>query len=115
MSTRTVLDGPDRNLTTAAAAASLGQAGSYKVYSIIMSNGHASSDQYVQVFDAAALPANTAVPIAFQLVPAGTSVGLSWESGRVFGLGVFVCNSSTALTKTIGTTDCLFDINYRVY
>jgi len=47
------------------------------------------------------------------LAPAGFQFGLSWLAGRLFANGITVCNSSTAVTKTIGSADCLFDITYR--
>jgi hypothetical protein len=47
------------------------------------------------------------------LAPAGYQFALSWTAGRLFANGITVCNSSTAVTKTIGSANCLFDITYR--
>jgi Na+-transporting NADH:ubiquinone oxidoreductase subunit NqrA len=74
---------------------------------------NSATDQFVQVHDTAALPADGAVPIATVLAPAGFQFGLSWAAGRLFANGIVVCNSSTAVTKTIGSANCLFDITYR--
>jgi hypothetical protein len=71
------------------------------------------SDQYIQIHDAAALPADGAVPIAVLAAPSGYQFSISWTTGRLFANGIVVCNSSTAATKTIGSADCLFDIVYR--
>jgi len=67
------------------------------------------------VFDAAAVPADgTVQPVAVLLAPAGYQFSFNWPGGRPFTSGVAVCNSSTSgVTKTIGSADCLFDINYR--
>lgn len=74
-----------------------------------------ASDQWIMVFDAAAVPANgTVYPLATILAPAGYQFSFNWPGGRPFTSGVAVCNSTTApTTKTIGSSDCLFDINYR--
>ena len=32
--------------------------------------------------------------------------------GRVFHQGLVLCNSSTDTTKTIGSADCFFDVQY---
>jgi hypothetical protein len=72
-----------------------------------------TSDQYIHVYDAAALPANGAVPLVSIVAPAGYQFAISWTMGRLFANGIVVCNSSTATTKTIGSADCLFDITYR--
>jgi hypothetical protein len=44
---------------------------------------------------------------------AGLPFSFSWEGGRLFANGIAVCNSTTPASKTIGSADCLFDINYR--
>lgn len=78
-----------------------------------------ASDQYIMVFDAAAVPSNgTVTPVAVLLAPAGYQFSFNWPDGRLFANGVVVANSSTVtsggnLTLTIGSADCLFDINYR--
>lgn len=79
----------------------------------IVGYNNSASDQYIQVHDTAALPANGAVPVAVLLAPAGYQFAFTWTAGRLFANGITVCNSSTAATKTIGSADCLFDINYR--
>lgn len=79
----------------------------------IVGYNNKGSDQYIQVHDAAALPADGAVPIAVIVATAGYQFAISWTTGRLFANGIVVCNSSTATTKTIGSADCLFDIVYR--
>jgi hypothetical protein len=71
-----------------------------------------ASDQYVQVHDAQTLPGDGAVPVAVFLVSAGTDKELLWIPGRTFLYGCFLCNSSTVATKTIGSADCFFDVQY---
>ena len=72
-----------------------------------------ASAQFIQVFDANAVPADTAVPVTILSVPATAnfSVDYGWR-GRVFRAGIVVCNSSTGPTKTIGSADCWFDVQY---
>lgn len=83
------------------------------LYQIYGYNSKAFS-QYLQVHDAAALPADTAVPSILIKVAAESnfSVDLN-ETGEYFGEGIVVCNSSTGATKTIGAADCWFRVAYR--
>lgn len=108
----------NKSSSTIAAAASLvvtpssTSAQHLRCFDIVGYNGSAS-DQYIQVFDAAALPANNTVPLAVLSAAAGYQFAFSWTTGRLFTNGIVVCNSSTATTKTLGSANCLFDINYR--
>ena len=86
--------------------------GFLRVYGITVYNSSASS-QYILLFDASSLPVDTAVPrMAFPI--AGTSnLGLYYgEMGRLFQRGLVLCNSSTDTTKTIGSANCFFDVEY---
>lgn len=65
--------------------------------------------QFIQVHNAAALPADTAVPIYTFAVPTVSNFSLSIPvSGAPFTVGIVVCNSSTGPTKTIGAANCWF-------
>jgi hypothetical protein len=68
--------------------------------------------QFIQVFDLAALPADTAVPLLSFPVAATSIVGAQWIPPRAFRNGLVLCNSSTQHTKTIGSADCIFDVQY---
>lgn len=72
-----------------------------------------ATDQYILVFDLDAVPANGAVTPLILTAFAGLPFAFVWEGGRLFANGITVCNSTTAATKTIGSADCTFDINYR--
>jgi hypothetical protein len=72
-----------------------------------------ATSQFVLVFDAQTLPADGAVPVFVLTVPATSNFSASWERfGRSFDRGCFLCNSSTAATKTIGSADTWFDVQY---
>jgi hypothetical protein len=68
--------------------------------------------QFVQVFDAATVPADGAVPILAKSCPASDAVAFSWLPGRTFLVGIILCNSTTQGTKTIGAVNSLFDAQF---
>jgi len=64
--------------------------------------------QFIQLHNAAALPANGAIPLVVMAVPATSNFEIPLPVPLVFATGIVVCNSSTAPTKTIGGADCFF-------
>jgi hypothetical protein len=72
-----------------------------------------ASAQFVQVHDAAAVPAEGAVPMIIIPVPSKKTV--AFDAG-IFGLpmtsGIVLCNSSTGATKTLGAANCIFTVKY---
>jgi|SRR5690348_14093561 len=95
-------------------SASLVIPGHIVVYGFTAFSTNAGS-QFVLMFDASAVPADTAVPILALDVAAATLRGVSWSPpGRQFLQGFVLCTSSTAATKTIGSADTFFDVQYDV-
>lgn len=71
------------------------------------------SAQFIQLFDAATLPADATVPTLSFPVDALKSLPVAYVSPRGFRNGIVICNSSTQHTKTLGATaDCIFDVQY---
>ena len=70
--------------------------------------------QNIQLFDDGyGTPADGSVPSANFPVGAKTSIDVYYgEAGRLCKGGVTLANSSTDTTKTLGASDCLFDIQY---
>ena len=84
--------------------------------SLIHVSGYNSkaSVQFIQIHDAAALPADTAIPIAVITAAATSNFAFPpWLAKYPFQLGIVLCNSSTGPTKTIGSADCWFNALYE--
>ena len=72
-----------------------------------------SSGQYIQLHNTTSNPADTAVPVCIWYVNAGATLTVDFGIyGRRNSTGITLCNSSTAATKTIGSADCYFDVQY---
>ena len=71
-----------------------------------------ASPQFLQIFDMTSLPADGAIPDCVIRIPASTTLPFQWVPWRVFRVGCVICNSSTEATKTIGSADCYFDVQY---
>jgi len=95
----------------AAAASAIVKAGPGAVFGWNVTNGNAAA-RWLQFFDSATVPADTAVPLFSIPLAIGGSSNISLIRPRVFLKGIVVCNSSTAATKTLGAADSLFDIQY---
>lgn len=104
---------PPENFATGALANSVFVPGNILVFGFYVYNTKASA-QFLCVFDAQAVPADTAVPLFSKEIPAHSGVGFSYgDNGRRFKSGLVITNSSTDATKTIGSADCFFDVQYR--
>lgn len=65
--------------------------------------------QFLQVFDSAAAVANGQAPIMVIAIAAQDNFFVSVPSKYKFLNGIYVCNSSTGPTKTIGAADCFIN------
>ena len=95
-----------------AVAASFVQTGLLRVYGWTVYSSLAAS-QWILMFDASSIPADSAVPIIAFPVSLQSQVSVYYgPMGRVFRRGIVLCNSTTDTTKTIGAANCLFDVQY---
>jgi len=87
--------------------------GYLRVYGFSVFNSNVAS-QYILMFDASNLPADTAVPLMAFPIATASNIGLYFgPMGRIFQRGLILCASSTSTTKTINATaDCFFDVEY---
>ena len=100
---------PPRVVSQAALANSVqASASGCLVFGLSGYNSKASA-QFIQLHDASTTPADTAVPVFNMTVPSLSNFSVDFGlAGMPFVNGVYVCNSSTAPTKTIGSADCQF-------
>jgi len=102
----------DYSDSAAYVASQIAKAAPGTVFRISGYNSKASA-QFVQLHNAATLPADTAVPKIVFAVAATSNFDYNFgEKGRWCGTGIIVCNSSTGPAKTIGAADCWFNIEY---
>lgn len=99
--------------STSYVASQIAKASAGTVYNITGYNSKTSA-QFIQLHDSATLPANAAVPKVVLSVPASSNFFYDFnEIGRFCEKGIVVCNSSTCATKTLGSADCWFNIQYK--
>lgn len=100
------------NSTTAFTAQLLVKSTAGKLYTMTGFNSK-ESPQYIQIHDSASLPNDGNIPKITFIVPAQANFSLDLgQYGRHFENGIYVCNSSTGATKTLGAADCWFDAQY---
>lgn len=103
---------PSNSTATGYVASQIVKAGAGVLFGLAGYNSKASA-QFIQLHDSATLPADTGVPKITFTVPAASNFSLDFgRLGRNFTTGIVVCNSSTGPTKTIGSADCWFDVQY---
>lgn len=106
-------EGLPRSAANPALAASwIPMEGAGRFIGVLVSSTKAGA-QFFQLFDSGTLPANGTVPIASVDIASTSSKGLFYgEMGRWMDRGIVLANSSTMGSLTIGSADCIFDVQY---
>lgn len=83
-----------------------------RLFSISGYNSKGSA-QFIQVLNAATLPADTTIPIAVMTVPTLSNFSMDFGPlGIPLSTGIVLSNSSTGPTKTIGSADVFFTASF---
>jgi len=99
--------------STALAASLVVRASAGRLLTAAVYNGNVGT-QYIQIHNAASLPANGAVPLFTFTLTTGAVQVLNFDlTGLPCSTGIVLCNSSTAATKTIGANDTWFTATHK--
>lgn len=82
-----------------------------KLYSLHVHNNRGSA-QFIHVYNATTTPV-AQNPVVVLSLAAGAYAHLEWHEGLELSTGIFVGNSSTVDTYTIGSADCHFCVQYN--
>lgn len=105
--------GAPTNVATVAYAASLVVKASAGVLYGFTGYSSLGSAQWIQVHNATALPADTAVPIFIMTVAATSNFSVDFgDRGKYFSTGIVVANSTTGPTLTTGAANCWIEARY---
>lgn len=103
---------PSNSATTAYASSLVAKASAGTLYGVAGYNS--GPQQFIQLHDAAAVPANGVAPVGPLItVPAASNYSIDFGSyGMRFATGIVVSNSTTGPTKTLGAADCWIAARY---
>lgn len=97
-------------------AVTIGAVRTGRLWRLIAIYGYNSkaSTQFLQIHDSATAPADTAVPVLPLQLEAQKNFFIDLNDyGVRLSTGLYICNSSTAQTKTIGSADCWINGTYE--
>lgn len=102
---------PTTAATTALAASLVVKASAGRLRSVV---GYSTAAQFIQIHDAASLPADAAVPLVTIPIEADKPFSIDFGlTGLPCSTGIVVCNSTTGPTKTIGAANTWITAVYQ--
>lgn len=72
-----------------------------------------TTTQFIMISNTTSVPADGQTPVVIFAVPPASNFSFDLgKYGRYFSTGICIFNSSTSPTKTLGSADCFFDVQY---
>ena len=105
--------GPNSNATSTALSSALQVKPNAGTLFMLTGYNSKISNQFIQIHNATSVTPGS-VPVITFVVPGQSNFSFDFGTyGRYFSTGIYVVNSTTVATYTVGSADCWYDAQYK--